>query len=157
MADESEYVDALQRRLEDLKQAIGSEKLRVRELLEAIHSKEEQMGHIVELLAVEGVRVGGEGSGAREQTSVSEMAYGVLASQREPKPIHYRDLVDLIMAEGKLIPGRDPGANLISHMSRDERFVRTGRGMYALAKWGFKPAKKGTRRRRRTTKKSRGK
>ena len=58
--------------------------------------------------------------------AVSDMAYEVLADRPERKAIHYRDLVDLMMAEGEFIPGRNPGANLISHLSRDEWFVRTG-------------------------------
>ena len=153
----SAYIDALQRRLEELNGAIGSEQVKARQLLEAIASKEEQVTHITQLLAAEGVRVGDASSGEGRKKSVPEMAYEILADRPEQKAIHYRDLADLIMAEGEFIPGRNPAANLISHLSRDERFVRTGRGTYGLASWGLKPANKRTRRRRRRTKKSRGK
>lgn len=155
MDNRSAYIDALQRRLEELKDAIGTEQVAARELLEAIASKEEQVAHIIQLLAAEGVRVEDASSGEAGKKSVSDMAYEILADRPEQKPIHYRDLADLIMAEGEFIPGRNPAANLISHLSRDERFVRTGRGTYGLAGWGLKPANKRARRRRGRTKKSR--
>jgi hypothetical protein len=157
MDNRSAYIDALQRRLDELKDAIGSEQVKARDLVEAIGSKEEQVAHIIQLLAAEGVRVRDASSGEAGRKSVSDMAYELLADRPEQEPIHYRDLADLIMAEGEFIPGRNPGANLISHLSRDERFVRTGRGTYGLASWGLKPPNKRTRRRRRTTKKSRAK
>jgi hypothetical protein len=154
MADNTEYIEALKRRLEQLKDEIGNDRYEVRQLLEIIKGKEEQVDHIAKLLAAEGVSLdGGELDGATP-ISVSDMAYEVLAQQVEPEPIHYRELAQLITAEGKLIPGQDPAANLVSHLSRDERFMRVARGTYALAEWGLEPAKK-TSTRQHTRKKRR--
>jgi hypothetical protein len=121
--------------------------------IKAIGSMETQMGHITEVLTAEGVSIGVDGSAGTSSESVPDMAYRVLTERGVRKPIHYRELVDLMTAEGKLIPGRNPGSNLISHLSRDERFVRTGRGTYALAAWGLKPVNRGRRRRRKKPKK----
>ena len=154
MQNQESYVSALRRRMAELKDEITQERLRVRELLEAISEKEEQLGHILKLLTAEGVDTEGESIESVLLMSVSDMAYEVMTQRAERKPMHYRELADLILAEGKLIPGRDPAANLISHLGRDDRFVRTGRGLYALAEWGLAPAKKPSKRRP-TTRKSR--
>ena len=86
-----------------------------------------------------------------QQKSISDMAYEKLSQSATKEPIHYRRLADLIIADGKLIPGQDPAANLISHLSRDTRFVRVGRGTYGLAEWGLEPVKKVSSRKKKST------
>lgn len=147
------YVDALRQRLVELKATLDRERLQVRKLLGEIGDKERQIGHIVELLAAERVTIEGEGFQGVQPMSVSDMAYAVLSRQKERRPIHYRDLEHFIMAEGRLIPGKNPAANLISHLVRDDRFVRTGRGVYGLTEWGLEPAKKRSSRRSKPRKK----
>jgi hypothetical protein len=46
--------------------------------------------------------------------------------------LYYERLLTRLQETGVTIPGRNPGANLIAHMSRDARFKRTGRGTYAV-------------------------
>jgi hypothetical protein len=46
-------------------------------------------------------------------------------------PLYYETLLTKLGEAGITIPGRNPGANLIAHMSRDSRFTRTGRGTYS--------------------------
>jgi hypothetical protein len=46
-------------------------------------------------------------------------------------PLYYETLLAKLGEMGIRIPGRNPGANLIAHMSRDTRFTRTGRGTYS--------------------------
>jgi hypothetical protein len=156
MDERDTYIDALRARLQELRDAIDQEKLQVRTLLETINEKEERGGYIVKLLAAEGIVTEGQNPDGAAPMTLSDMAYHVLAKLDNAKPVHYRDLADLITAQGKLIPGREPAANLISHLSRDKRFVRTGRGMYALAEWGLRPARKGSPRRRTKREKRRG-
>lgn len=36
------------------------------------------------------------------------------------------------MAQGIRIVGKNPEANLLAHISRDQRFARVSRGMYTL-------------------------
>jgi len=151
MPDRDGYVDALTQRLDELREEIESDRQQSRELLEEIHAKEQLVEHILNLLVAEGIALGNISSDDGAPKSVSDVAFEVLSRLPEPKPVYYRDLVDLIMAEGKHIPGKNPGANLISHLTRDERFIRTGRGTYGLAEWGLEPAQqaKPLRRKRR--------
>jgi len=77
----------------------------------------------------------------------------ILAAKAEP--IHYRDLAGLLASKGVYVPGRDPAANLLSHMSRDSRFRRFERGTYGLQHWADgrgEPARAKPRRRRRKRK-----
>lgn len=48
-------------------------------------------------------------------------------------PLHYKKLTGLMEERGIYIPGNKPGANLLTHMNRDDRFVRVGRGRYTAA------------------------
>jgi hypothetical protein len=52
--------------------------------------------------------------------------------QREG-PLYYDDIISRLQDLGLKVPGRNPGANLIAHMTRDKRFKRTGRGTYGIA------------------------
>lgn len=147
MPDQEEYADALIWRLENLRDEIAERREQVQVLLEEINVREQQAQQIIDLLEADSISVNGS-LGGLGSMSVADMAYEVLSNFQEPTPLHYRELAEAIMAAGKLIPGQDPAANLISHISRDERFMRVDRGTYALAKWGLQPAKK-----RRSTKK----
>ncbi len=63
------------------------------------------------------------------------------------RPTHYRELHARLADQGVRIPGRNPLANLLAHMTRDHRFTRVARGTYGLAEWG--PARlRRTRKRR---------
>jgi hypothetical protein len=148
MEDNTAYIQALQRRLEELRGLTGRDKERIRELQEGVAIKEEQMTYIVKLLDAEGVSVVDATPTATAQMSVAGMAYEVLAARDNHDPVHYRELARLIESRGWQIPGQDPAANLIAHMGRDDRVIRTGRGMYALEQWGLRPAKPRASRRR---------
>ena len=52
------------------------------------------------------------------------------------KPMHIRDIRASLIQMGVPLPGRGDEANIILRLRRDtDRFVRTGRGTYALAAW----------------------
>lgn len=57
-----------------------------------------------------------------------DLAYEIL---KKRGPLYYEDVVVAVQEAGVTVPGRNPGANLIAHMTRDPRFKRTGRGVYA--------------------------
>ncbi len=143
-----DYVDALSERFDELANGINIEKDKVNQILEGIQEMEKQMEYIVRLLDAEGVSLDGRGEEFLIQKSVADIAYDVLEKRSEKEPIHYKELADLIIANGHLIPGKNPAANLISHLGRDNRFTRTGRGVYGLAEWGLRPIKRRTRKRR---------
>lgn len=96
--------------------------------------KESQLEHIIELLRSEGMDEGLNDRKKTEAASLSDHAYEVL--KEKGTPFYYRDLVEYLQSNGVVVPGKDPAANLIAHISRDNRFVRIARGTYALQEWG---------------------
>jgi hypothetical protein len=67
------------------------------------------------------------------------------------RPLHVSELMRLLQQRNVTIPGAGKQANLIAHMSRDDRIVRPTRGMYGLTSWGLEsmPLQSQRRRRRR--------
>ncbi len=57
--------------------------------------------------------------------------------EKAQRPLHISEIMRLLGGRRISLPGAGEQANLISHLRRDERFVRTARGMYALAAWGL--------------------
>lgn len=110
--------------------------------------KRDQLDALVRVLQIEAgeqsptMAVNGRANG------ITETAYQVLTERA--KPAHYGDLLEMVEAAGTTVPGRQPGANLIAHLTRDARFVRVGNGVYGLADWGMKAMPK--RRRAKRTK-----
>ena len=76
--------------------------------------------------------------------------------QSNGKPMHITDIRATLIRIGVPLPGRGDEANIILRLRRaSERFVRTGRGTYALTAWKIPeyspaPSRKRVRRRRRT-------
>ena len=149
MSAEDLYIETLKEKIISLQEIILKEKNEVINLLESIKLREEQIDYIIRLLEAEGISRKELAITSPILMSVSDIAYKVLAENEEQEPVHYRTLLQAIMANGKLIPGKDPGANLISHLSRDNRFVRTAPGTYGLEEWGLKPMSKNRKIRRR--------
>ena len=68
------------------------------------------------------------------------------------RPLHISELMRLLHARDVPIPGAGTQANLITHLRRDRRLIRTSRGMYGLSAWGLEsmePVRRPQRRRRR--------
>lgn len=143
-----DYISALSSRFDELTNEISAEKEKVQKILDGIYDMEKQMEYLVRLLDAEGVSLDGRGEEFLTQRSLADIAYEVLDKRSEKEPIHFKELANLILANGHHIPGKKPAANLISHLGRDSRFVRTGRGIYGLTEWGVQPIKRRTRRRR---------
>jgi hypothetical protein len=54
------------------------------------------------------------------------------------KPMHIREIHAALVEKGVPLPGKGDEANIILRLRRDtERFVRTGRGTYALVTWNL--------------------
>lgn len=135
------------------------------ELSSRIAVREGQLRNLDELLALEAA--GPESTQAMVASPVAIVAASqdragapflaataeILAAKNGP--IHYRELAELLASKGVYVPGRDPAANLLSHMSRDSRFRRFERGTYGLQHWAGgkgEPARAKPRRRRRVRK-----
>lgn len=68
------------------------------------------------------------------------------------RPLHISELMRLLRDRGVPISGAGTQANLIAHLRRDRRLLRTSRGMYGLSAWGLEsmePVRRVRRRRRR--------
>ncbi len=58
-----------------------------------------------------------------------------ILSERQKKPVHYRELADEVQRRGIELGGANPGRTLVAKISSDTRFVRpVSRGFYALRK-----------------------
>lgn len=104
-----------------------------------------RLAHVLEAVGVKAEELQQLENGIREQLSaqpqmppprVSDMAYEVLASIG--KPAHYKEILEGIKERGDMVPGVDPGTNLIAHMLKDRRFAKApeaGKGYYKLKTW----------------------
>ncbi len=62
--------------------------------------------------------------------------YAYLVIKREGAPMHFRDVANAIAS---LFAKKAHVATTHNELMKDERFVLVGRGLYALAEWGYKP------------------
>lgn len=66
--------------------------------------------------------------------SVGDVAVRVL--ERHGSPLHYKTLMEKMETEEAFqVPGTDPNANFLAHLSNDDRIIRTDRGVYGLREW----------------------
>lgn len=133
------FTKTITMKLEELRKDIADLQAQLQSIFSEIDSKQKQAEYIVELLKSEGVNTDELELDSWAIASVSDLAYHYLSSREVRTPVHYRAMAKSIMADGRPIPGKDPAANLLAHISRDERFVRTDPGTYGLAAWGLKP------------------
>jgi hypothetical protein len=89
------------------------------------------------------------GSGIEHADAKPAMAAVVRELAAAGRPVHISELMRLLAAANVPIPGAGAQANLIAHMSRDQRIVRPSRGLYGLAAWGLENMPAPSRRRRR--------
>lgn len=137
MSTKEEYIRGLRWRLDSIKNEITTLQNKIQELFKEVDSKQHQAQNIIMLLASEGSNVDDPELVSLTNIAIAELTYDYLSSQGNKKSIHYNELTQNLMSKGVLIPGKNPAANLLSHISRDERFVRTGPGTYGLKEWGL--------------------
>lgn len=144
--------DVLQRWRESLQQEMEEIKGRIRPLQEHLAQKQEELSAVEKLLSLHGEvpqTPALPSPGPGNSPPFLDSAYRAL--QDEEAPLHYRVLYGKLEADAQHVPGSNPAANLLTHMNRDSRFVRVGRGTYALAEWGPpRQPRKSKRRRRRS-------
>ena len=113
--------DQVWREIEAMREDLDSLQARVA-------AKEAQLRHLDELLVIE--NQGRHASISTHTGSFLDKAIAIVGDSAHG--VHYREILAALNTEGVHVPGKDPAANLIAHMSRDDRFVRTGRGTYGL-------------------------
>jgi hypothetical protein len=77
---------------------------------------------------------GVDGAPAIRTKGIRDYAYLVI--KREGSPMHFRDVANAI---ANLFAKKAHVATTHNELMKDERFVLVGRGLYALAEWGYKP------------------
>lgn len=137
MSTKEEYIRGLQWRLDNIKNEVTTLQNKIQELFREVENKQQQAQNIIMLLASEGSNVDDPELMSLTNVAIADLAYDYLSTRENKKSIHYNDLTQFLMSKGVLIPGKNPSANLLSHISRDARFVRTGPGTYGLKEWGL--------------------
>jgi hypothetical protein len=152
-----QYVDALREKRQAVWEELEELRAEQKRVAERVGVKEAQLRNLDELLSMEdaGPAVSNGADGVRSSVSFLDSAAEILAKTHGG--MHYRELVDRLNADGVNVPGQDPGANLIAHLTRDARFVRVGRGTYGLRNVhkAASSSRRATRRRRKSTRATR--
>lgn len=128
--------DSVERELSELRAELAS-------LGERVGVKESQLRNLDHLIDLENGRPSGKPVSA--SASFVDVAHSILAAGG---PLHYQQLAREVGARGTHIPGMNPAANLLAHLARDARFIRTARGTYGLQGANAPPKRKTSRRRR---------
>lgn len=151
------YEEVLKEKRAEVLAEIDGLRTQATELAGRIAAKEGQLRNLDDLLAIEAGATDGwanDGSPARVAPTKSQRFTDAAAEilAETGAPIHYVELTRRLGERGVYVPGKDPGANLIAHMLRDQRFSRVqGRGMYGLAEWPRPTTSAPPRTRRRQT------
>lgn len=133
-----EYIEILRARLNTIRDELDVLHQQASSIMRESDAKQQVAQHLSQLLAAEGYHVDDEELAHLSQTRPVDLAYEYLDQQDGHLPIHYKKLATLLISKGAIIAGKDPAANLLAQISRDNRFVRVGSGKYALAKWNTK-------------------
>ena len=140
---DSEYISVLKTKLTSLNVEKNEKHNEIKQLLSEIEVIQNSVNNIVELLNAEGISIENINLEGLVQESIADSAYYFLKQKNEKTPIHYQDIYTGILSLGKFVPGKNPAANLLTHISRDKRFVRPTSGTYGLSEWGIQvPPKK---------------
>ncbi len=135
----TEYVSTLEKKRAEVLSQIEDLRREAADITGRLSLKESQLRNLDDLLALEDGRVRKstefEIGPVKEKRSASFTDQAAEVLEEVGKPIHYRELVALLAERKVYVPGKDPGANLIAHLTRDSRFARVGRGMYGLEGW----------------------
>jgi len=150
---QNDYVKSLEWKLNEILSDLEDLQKELQRIYSEIADKQEQSKKILSLLAKEKIELDDIDSSLVGDIPISDLAFEYLDSKGDKNPIHYIELTKSLMAKGKYIPGKNPSANLLTHINKDERFVRVSSGTYALKKWNLEIKEKRTVRKKRSTSK----
>lgn len=138
---ESEFISVLQKKFEGLREKKEQKEMDIKVMLNDIEVIQKSMDSIVQLLQIEGVNLDEQLLKGVSQATISDVAYDYLNNSPDKKSMHYVDILNGLLADGKPVSGKNPAANLLTHISRDKRFVRVSPGTYGLGEWGLEAPK----------------
>lgn len=134
---QNDYVSSLEWKLKEILSELENLQKELQRIYSEISDKQEQSKKILSLLANEKIDLETIDSRLIGDVPISDLAYDYLDSRVDMIPVHYIDLTNLLISRGKYIPGKNPSANLLTHINKDNRFVRVSSGTYALKKWNL--------------------
>jgi hypothetical protein len=142
------YVGALKEKQQVVMKELEALRSQLTDLAERMQVKEAQLKNIAGLLTLEGATespteevANATPSSPPNGSAVRRIPFLAAAAQileKRGKPMHYRKLAEVLAADRVYVPGRNPAANLVTHLSRDSRFRRVRRGTYGLQEWTAK-------------------
>jgi hypothetical protein len=102
------------------------------------------------------------GTGETRRRTPSPMRTALLTAvidilNERGEPSYIGDLMAALQERSVEIPGSGQQANVIAHISRDERIVRPKRGFYGLSEWGLTDARTAHAKSKRTRSRSKAK
>ena len=151
---DTEFINALTKKMQFLMEEKDKKTQQLIALNDEVEVIQRSIDNIAQLLKFEDIQFDQSLVHEVTQETVAELAYSYLSTLSQKQPKHYSDIANAILAAGKPLPGKDKAANLLTHITRDKRFVRVSRGTYGLLEWGLKAP---TTQRKRKTKSSLGK
>jgi hypothetical protein len=155
---DTEFINALTKKMQVLREEKNKKNEQLKVITDEVELIQRSIDNIAQLLKFEDVQF--EQSSIHEvtQETVAELAYSYLSTLSQKQPKHYSEIANAILTAGKPLPGKDKAANLLTHITRDKRFVRVSRGTYGLLEWGLKaPATQGKRKAKSSIRKRMGK
>ena len=135
---DKEFIEILKTKRDSLNEEIKRLIKEIELLRHNLDKKSSQVDNIDALLRLEEISNPSEIIIEKPLTSLSDMAFEYLDSRQICDPIHYLELTQSLQKAGFFIPGKNPAANLLTSITRDDRFYRTKPGTYALSKWNKK-------------------
>lgn len=150
------YINELKTKLENLRDEITILQKEIQSIFEKIEEKQKSVNYIVELLRIENVDINKKDIEDISIKSVPDIVYDYLSTKKDKESMHYLEIFKNIYSNGILIPGKNPAANLLTQINKDNRFVRVAPGTYGLTEWGLQPVLKKRKINRKKVKKNRG-
>lgn len=155
---DTEFINALNKKMQGLREKKENKMEQLKALTAEVEILQKSIDNITQLLKFEDNQFDKSTAFEETQETVADLAYGYLTNLQQKQPKHYTDITNAILAAGKLLPGTNKAANLLTHITRDERFIRVSRGTYGLVEWGLKaPATQGKRKAKSSIRKRTGK
>lgn len=142
-------VEDLMKWRDQLADELGNAQVELSNAQKSIAEIEARMRLVVQLIQLEGSESSHPVIHPETKENLLDACERIIRETGEP--LHIKALHSRLIEEDIPIPGKGTEANVISRLQRsDGRFIRTGRGMYALPEFGLKEVKP-TRQRRKST------
>lgn len=129
------FQDALLKKKELLLIQISDLQSKLKDITNEMEISKLQLDHIETLLKLASVEPNAIDTKVVGGSDIANCVYDLLKSSRIKKPLHYIEITKNLQHKGVVIPGANPASNLLTNITRDERFERVRPGTYGLKEW----------------------